>query len=363
MSFKIRMIAVGLLCAALVAVYIIYSSIPKPGTFDPVAITLKEVPGENKKELVDKELIFVDAQGNQWKAPQGTWTDGASVPRLALWITDGRFEESFLKAAIVHDAYCQEFNQTRCRDQYRKLPWRQVHRMFFEACVAGRTDPLKAKLMYAAVWWGGPKWDDPQSDLSAVPDEMLSVGYHGCEQWIEANDPSLDNLESWMTARAPVIIQVAADQAKFFAALQQNRWAEADAAQQQAEDRVDAAIQKFPDDLTLMNLQGYNHKNRAISYREHALDDKFEVELQKAQVSFSGVLDIQPRDPSALNGMGSVSILRQNLDQAERYIQDAIKIKPDYPAAKQDLELIKKLRQDDVRKLPIEKRPLTAPQR
>ncbi len=357
------LILVVLLLVAVLVGWWIYSPVPQPGTFDPIAVTLKEVPNENVKELIDTQLVFVDAQGTKWIAPKGTWTDGASVPRLALWISDGRFQEEFLKAAIVHDAYCQEFNKTRCKDQYHKLPWRQVHRMFFEACIAGKTDPLKAKLMFAGVWWGGPKWDDPASDLSAVPDDMLSVSYHGCEQWIKTHNPSLDQIESWMTERTPVIIQVAEDQSRFFQALEQGRDADATLALQRATDRVDSAIRQFPNDLMLKNLKGYNHKNHAISYRQHDQIDKSDAELQLAQQSFSDVLKVTPHDPSALNGMGSVSIMRQDFDQAERYIQQAIQIKPDYPAAIHDLELIKQHRRNEALQEPLEQKPLPAPKK
>jgi tetratricopeptide (TPR) repeat protein len=335
---------------------------PQPGEFAPIAVSLKEVHGENKKELLDETLVFVDSAGVIYTAPKGTWTDGASVPRLALWLTDGRFQESFLKAAIVHDAYCQEFNKTRCKEQYRKLPWRQVHWMFYEACLAGKTDPMTAKLMYAAVWWGGPKWDAPQSDLSTVPDEMLSVSYQGCKHWIKANNPEIKALDTWMSERSPIVVQAAEDQARFLAALEQGNLTDADLAQQQAEMHVDAAIQKFPKDTMLQNLQGYNHKNRAIRYQQKAMPEEFEAELQKAHTSFSAVLKIDPREPSALNGLGSVSILRGDLDQAEKHIQNALQINPDYPAAQHDLELIKQLRRDKESQLPIEKRPLTTPQ-
>jgi len=57
----------------------------------PKEITLREVPDSDLKELVDNNLVFVDKMGTEWIAPKGTVADGASVPRLALWITDGRF--------------------------------------------------------------------------------------------------------------------------------------------------------------------------------------------------------------------------------------------------------------------------------
>jgi len=54
--------------------------------FTPEQVILKEVVGEDLKELIDEDLIFTDKDGIKWIAPKGTLTDGASVPRLALAI-------------------------------------------------------------------------------------------------------------------------------------------------------------------------------------------------------------------------------------------------------------------------------------
>lgn len=72
--------------------------------FSPAAITLKEIEDSDLKELFDERLVFVDSAGMEWVAPKGTRTDGASVPRLALAVTDGRFDRTFFKAAVIHDA-------------------------------------------------------------------------------------------------------------------------------------------------------------------------------------------------------------------------------------------------------------------
>lgn len=171
-----------------------------PG-FTPNAITLKEVPGTSLKELVDERLVFTDSAGIEWAAPQGTLTDGASVPRLALWVTDGRFDGTFLKAAVIHDAYCQAENAGRCPQQYRTKPWKAVHRMFYEACLAGGTPPTRARIMFAAVWLGGPRWNDPEHDLSEAPEEALIAEFEACKKWIEKNDPTRAEIEAWMDKR------------------------------------------------------------------------------------------------------------------------------------------------------------------
>ena len=182
-----------------------YASAPARG-FTPEAVTLREVVGSSFKALVDDELVFVDATGAAWRAPKGTLTDGASVPRLALWRTDGRYDDGFLKAAVLHDAHCQAENADRCPAQYRTRPWQDVHRMFYEAALAGGTPPTLARVMYAAVWLGGPRWDDPARSLDHVPDAALRAVFEDCERWIEANDPSFEEVEAWMEKRERLLL-------------------------------------------------------------------------------------------------------------------------------------------------------------
>lgn len=173
--------------------------------FTPGAISLQEVPEENAFELIDEHLVFVDAAGTDWVAPQGTLTDGASVPSVGLAITNGRFEATFLKAAIVHDAWCQEFNEHRCPDQYRTRSWQDVHRMFHEACLAGGTPAALANTMYVAVWLFGPRWDDPGSDLDTVATEARMETFEACYTWSKQAPRSLEELDRWVIDRETVL--------------------------------------------------------------------------------------------------------------------------------------------------------------
>ncbi len=174
--------------------------------FTPDAVTLREAPGTNFKELVDEKLTFIDSAGLEWTAPRGTLTDGASVPRLALWVTDGRFDSHFLKAAVIHDAYCQAENAGRCPEQYQSRPWKAVHRMFHEACLAGGTPQSRARIMFAAVWLGGPRWNDPEHSLDSVPQEELLAEFEACKKWIEEKDPTVEKIEAWMEEREVALL-------------------------------------------------------------------------------------------------------------------------------------------------------------
>ena len=90
----------------------------------------------------------------------------------------------------------------------------------------------------------------------------------------------------------------------------------------------------------LLNLRGYQHKNWALVYQRSNLKDKATEKLVSAEKDFKKVLDAEPKDPSALNGMGSVLITRGDFGQAEGYIRKALDIAPDYQAARHDLKII-----------------------
>ena len=305
--------------------------------FTPDAITLKEVPTTGLMVLVEEDLIFVDAKGDTWTAPVGTLTDGASVPRAALPVTDGRFDLHFLKAAVVHDAYCQEENKHG--PSYQTKPWRAVHRMFHEACLAGGTARLTAKMMYNAVRWFGPRWDEPEKALARIPEENRRAGFAASRRWIETANPSVEEIEDDVETREEAIVAVTHLQYAGIRALQEGDRATAEQAFQEAEAKVLQGLQEVPDDLMYLNLKGYNGKNRAMLFPAQAPEA-----LANAEQMFRSVLAAEPRDPSAWNGLGSVAILRGDLHHAETYIRRALEILPDYPAAKHDLGIVEEQR-------------------
>ena len=94
------------------------------------------------------KLRFTDRTGLVWEAMAGLVTDGASIPDIFQPLIGKPFEESFIKAAIIHDHYC---------DRHVR-PWRQTHRVFYEGLIAQGVPIDKAKVMYFAVYLGGPKW-------------------------------------------------------------------------------------------------------------------------------------------------------------------------------------------------------------
>lgn len=122
-----------------------------------VASDFVSFPGqEYRYQKTMRELGFVDSNGQDWVAPPGTWTDGATIPGIATPFVGGPRNPRYIAAAAVHDAYCGVVNADG--PVYQTRPWPEVHRMFYEGLLVGGTPVARAQLMYAAVWLGGPRW-------------------------------------------------------------------------------------------------------------------------------------------------------------------------------------------------------------
>lgn len=91
---------------------------------------------------------FGDANCTLWLVPKGAHTDGASIPKLFQPILGDPFDGKYLDAAVIHDWFCDR----------RTQPWQNVHRMFYEAMLVSGVEPSKAKVMYLAVYYQGPRW-------------------------------------------------------------------------------------------------------------------------------------------------------------------------------------------------------------
>jgi hypothetical protein len=107
-------------------------------------------PGCEDKGLctLTYDLRFKDPQGLEWLAAAKDTTDGASIPPWAQPFIGKPFDKSFIKAAVIHDHYCGRHVR----------PWPQTHHVFYDGLIDQEVDIGKAKLMYYAVYLGGPKW-------------------------------------------------------------------------------------------------------------------------------------------------------------------------------------------------------------
>ena len=105
---------------------------------------------DGRTMLLVEDFTYMDQASTKWTAIRSARVDGASIPQLFWSLIGGPFEGQYRNASIVHD--------TECTAPY-KHRWQAVHEMFYNASRAGGVDWLKAKVMFAAVYHFGPRWE------------------------------------------------------------------------------------------------------------------------------------------------------------------------------------------------------------
>jgi Protein of unknown function (DUF1353) len=96
------------------------------------------------------KLRYTDPNNMVWQADANNVTDGASIPTWAQPFIGAPYDPQFIKPAAIHDHYCEKIHRVR--------GWRETHKMFYQALTNQGVKETKAKIMYLAVYIGGPKW-------------------------------------------------------------------------------------------------------------------------------------------------------------------------------------------------------------
>jgi hypothetical protein len=128
-------------------------------------LVLEPLPDGRLMRLVEP-FGFLDTEQKRWPVPSGAKVDGASIPQPLWSLIGGPFEGKYRDASVVHDYYCD----------VRTEPWRAVHRVFYNAMRASGVSEPRAKLMYAAVRFAGPRWTDTAVEnarLAALAEDHL----------------------------------------------------------------------------------------------------------------------------------------------------------------------------------------------
>ena len=99
------------------------------------------------RSLIGSFAFLEAATGLGWEAPDGTLTDGASIPRWARIIGEPEYP-AFVRAALIHDHYV--------RRKVRTSP--QTHAVFRRILLASGVDAVRANVMYVAVQVWNPWW-------------------------------------------------------------------------------------------------------------------------------------------------------------------------------------------------------------
>ena len=149
---------------------------------------------------IAEPLEFVDGNGRAWVAPRRTLTDGASIPTLFIPIVGNPTSREFVNAAAVHDAFCGIGNEDG--EVYQSRTWQETHRVFYDSLIVGGTEPRRAKVMFAAVWLGGPRWELSKAPIRSLtevlPAAVLTAGMREAKLHIERSNPSMPELIGYL---------------------------------------------------------------------------------------------------------------------------------------------------------------------
>lgn len=147
--------------------------------------------GADRTMRLVEDFAFRDAAGKVWEVPAGAEIDGASIPEKLYSIVGPPFVGDYRRASVVHDHFCR----------LRTEDWTTVHKMFYEAVLAGGAPKLLAKTMYAAVLGWGPRWEaritrSGAARILPIPRPNPEVSeLQDLEAWITDADPTLEEID------------------------------------------------------------------------------------------------------------------------------------------------------------------------
>ena len=177
-----------------------------------------------------RDFAYKDPSGVGWQASKGDKTDGASIPSWAQPFVGAPFEKAYIKAAVLHDHYCDRHVRS----------WYQTHRMFYNALRSSGVSVARANTLYGAVMLGGPKW-------------LTIITGHRCSFAETCIFSKSVTTRTEITVREPLY-----DTPEFkvqMAALEKT--IDADASHEMSPDEIDAIVFRLrPDDDYLKNVDG-----------------------------------------------------------------------------------------------------------
>ena len=107
--------------------------------------------------VLTQPFEYVAPDNKRWPVPSGTTVDGASIPRVFWSAIGGPFEGHFRNASVIHDFYCK----------VRTRPYRDVHRMFYDAMLTSGVQDTKSWFMYQLSTDLAPSGRTPRSTPNA----------------------------------------------------------------------------------------------------------------------------------------------------------------------------------------------------
>jgi hypothetical protein len=111
-------------------------------------LILRSLPGRMME--LQQPFAYAEGPARIWSVPKGATLDGASIPYIFWSLVGGPWDDDYRSASVIHDWYCA----------VRVQPWRDTHTMFYHAMLTSGVSPKKARMMFLAVYYAGPSWDD-----------------------------------------------------------------------------------------------------------------------------------------------------------------------------------------------------------
>jgi hypothetical protein len=160
---------------------------------------LEEVELDHKWKLLE-ELSFVDGRGTRWTAERGGVLDDDLVPGQLRHVAGVPPKQEYRKASAVHAYFVHA----------KSAPWRDVHRMLYEASVAEGVAAPQARLLYVTMYAGGWRWELPGSScykschaaaaMLAWRPEVTQTELEAVIDWLRTANPSLEQIEQRVDA-------------------------------------------------------------------------------------------------------------------------------------------------------------------
>ncbi|KRR15994.1 hypothetical protein CQ12_29020 [Bradyrhizobium jicamae] len=160
-----------------------------------------EGPGKGRDMRLLEDFTYIDPGGGEWTAKKEFQTNGASIPQVFWSFVGGPFDGPYRSAAIIHDWFCDKKDRR----------WQDVHRVFYYASRAAGVGEIKAKILYAAVMFGGPRWGKGKSQcyaschgaagmteergVTVLSPTLSKEGAQEIVDWVKKENPSLDDID------------------------------------------------------------------------------------------------------------------------------------------------------------------------
>ncbi len=173
-----------------------------------VSVSWLTQPGADRDMLLNESFGFEDAAGLVWTAERNAIVNGASIPQI-FWSTFGSpFIGDYRRASVLHDYY----------SEVRTRPSAATHLMFYEACLAGGVETVKAKTMYTMVKIFGPSWTVVAEGIDVNEHTVIEEGgtlifsrtmpraeFSELIEWVEAENPPIEEIDAEILQRSTVV--------------------------------------------------------------------------------------------------------------------------------------------------------------